>query len=208
MTVYSLIHSLHIVWPLNSLMAGEELLKPPVCVSPAPSQIRLFIFQQRTSSRKKKTPNTQMSFVPVSLSVCTSTSKKEVERKQDPERGPNSDGALFISSLAPRRLGRRCQRVRAAATFPALTLKRARCSMLPQWVQFVICLARFPLPVCPPSTNPITLPCSGRSSSGQPPSGKKRRTWRGGKERCRKGHIWTTCQLRRYQNAGPCFPRP
>lgn len=130
----SFIHSLYIGWPLNSLMACEELLQHPVCVYKcvcvSSTKPNVSVYTKRTSSRKKEHPSTQMPFVPVSLCLhfFVSTSKIDLEGK---ERGLNDDGALLVSSLAPRRLGWRCQRVRSAATFPALTLKRARSSVLP-----------------------------------------------------------------------------
>lgn len=37
---------------------------------------------------------------------------------------------------------------------------------------------------------------------------KRRRTWQGGKGKCRKGHIWPACRSRCDQDLGDGFPRP
>lgn len=197
------IYSLHIGWPLNSLMAGEELLQPPVCVSPAPSQIRLFIFQQRTSSRKKKTPNTQMSFVPVSLSVCMSLclplrkTWKENKIQAVRERSKQWWSPVhFITGTA-----QTGPAVSESSGCSHISCTHAQtCAVLYVTLVGAVCYRSGSVPsACLPTLHkPNNATLLGLLQLWPAAQWKKRRTWQGGKERCRKGHIWTTCQLCRY----------
>lgn len=119
--------------------------------------------------------------------VCHVTAWKEervwvCEGKQNPKQGPSCDGALFISSLAPKGLAQQCQWARSgshiscALSFslshtPRTLFYLSGCCLLFVWLGSPL--------ACLPAhhINPIMLHCSGCSSSGQLPSGK-----RGGRE--------------------------
>lgn len=206
MTVYSLRSSVVyiLVGLKNAQMACEELLQHTqparinVCLSPAPSQMCLFRFRQRTSQHRDAVCTSQS----VCLHFFVSTSKKDLEGKERPSRrwspvhlitGTTRTGPAVSESLGCSHISR--TRAQTCAEL-RVTLVGAV-----YYLSGSVPSACLPALHKPNNASPLRLLPLWTAAQWK----KGRRTWWEERGTCRKGHIRAACQSRCYQDLTPIF---